>query len=59
MKIAFPEKLIKAIYKRGKNLNKVLSPSSFPSTKTSSCWFCSMLNQLLLSKKDFAYIKVI
>ena len=33
MKIAFPEKSIKAIYKRGKNLKEMLSPSSFPSTK--------------------------
>ena len=34
MKIAYPEKSIKAIYKRGKNLKEILSPSSFPSTKS-------------------------
>ena len=33
MKVVFPEKSIKAIYKRGKNLKETLSPSSFPSTK--------------------------
>ena len=33
MKIVFPEKSIKTIYKRGKNLKQILSPSSFPSTK--------------------------
>ena len=33
MKIVFPDKSIKAIYKRGKNLKEILSPSSFPSTK--------------------------
>ena len=33
MKIVFPEKSIKAIYKRGKNLKKCLSLSLFPSTK--------------------------
>ena len=33
MKIVFPEKSIKAIYKRGKNLTEILSPASFPSTK--------------------------
>ena len=109
MKMVFLEK---AIYKRGKNLKEILSPSSFPSTKnlivgsistcnkrchirtnfmvfhttfkctaagkyykvkgTLSCnslnvvflitcvsvVSCSMLDQPLLSKKDFAYIKV-
>ena len=33
MKIAYPEKSIKAIHKRGNNLKEILSPSSFPSTK--------------------------
>ena len=33
MKIVFPDKSIKAIYKRRKNLKEILSPSSFPSTK--------------------------
>ena len=33
MKIVFPEKSIKAIYKRGKNLTEILAISSFPSTK--------------------------
>ena len=33
MTIAFPEKSIKAIYKRGKNLQEILSFFSFPSTK--------------------------
>ena len=33
MKYFLPEKSIKAIYKRGKNLKEILSPSSFPSTK--------------------------
>ena len=33
MEISFPEKSIKAIYKRGKNLKETLSPSSFSSTK--------------------------
>ena len=33
MKIAFPEKSIKAIYRRGKNLKEILSTSSFPPTK--------------------------
>ena len=33
MNIVFPDKSIKAIYKRGKNLKEILSPSSFPSTK--------------------------
>ena len=111
MKMIFLEKSIKGIYKRGKNVTEILSPSSFPSTKnlifgligncnkrcdictnfmvfdttfnctetvisiklkelyllTVSMWYiqllvsvaqCSMLDQLLLSKKDFACIKV-
>ena len=35
MKIAFPGKSIKAIYKRDKNLKEILSPLSFLSTKKS------------------------
>ena len=31
--MVFPEKSIKAVYKWGKNLKEILSPSSFPSTK--------------------------
>ena len=31
--MVFPEKSIKAIYRRGKNLKEILSPLSFPSTK--------------------------
>ena len=33
MKIIFTEKSMKAIYKRGKSLKEILTPSSFPSTK--------------------------
>ena len=33
MKMVFPEKSIRATYRRGKNLKEILSPSSFPSTK--------------------------
>ena len=33
MKIVFPEKWMKAFYKRGKNLKKILPPSLFPQTK--------------------------
>ena len=33
MNILFPEKSIKAIYKRGKTLKDILCPSPFPSTK--------------------------
>ena len=33
MKMIFLEKSIKGIYKRGKNVTEILSPSSFPSTK--------------------------
>ena len=40
MKMVFLEK---AIYKRGKNLKEILSPSSFPSTKKSICWFNQQL----------------
>ena len=33
MKMIFPEKSTKRIYKRGKNVTEILSLSSFPSTK--------------------------
>ena len=33
MKMLFPEKSIRATYKKGKNLKEILSPSSFRSTK--------------------------
>ena len=33
MKMVFPEKSIRATYKKGKNLKEILSPSSFRSTK--------------------------
>ena len=46
MKIAFPEKSIKAIYKKGNNLKEILTPSSFLHhfhKKKSNCLFNQQL----------------
>ena len=59
MKIAFPEKSIKIILNRGKNLKETLSLSSFPSTKNlivsiSNCdKRCNICTSFMVSDNNF------
>ena len=60
MKETFPEGSVKALYKRGKNLKEILSPSSFPANKTQKFSLltkctgrCDICKNFMIFEKNF------